>query len=657
MKLLKEAFGHKRPSTIFVVFLAIILPVLLSFLTLPTKNAHASIAGWSAGNIIGDGVFTNAGTLNASEIQQFMNSKVTSCDTNGTQPATDFGRPDLTHAQYASMVGWPAPPYTCLENYSENGLSAAQIVYNVSQQYMINPEVLLVLLQKEQGLVTDTWPLPSQYQTATGYGCPDSTGCSATYYGFTNQVTWAAKMFRAILNQSPTWYSPYVLGNNYVHWNPNTSCGGSTVNIQNLSTAALYDYTPYQPNQAALNAGYGMGDNCSSYGNRNFYLYFTDWFGSTHTSTPYAWRLVGQSAYADSSRTTPLNPGYNGSVIVAPGQTVYMRVQGQNIGYMGWDTNTHLGTSNPTDRSSAFADASWLSPGRIAMTSTSAVPGTVGAFDFSITAPQQAGRYTEYFNLLQENVTWMNDPGMYFTFDVIPRVTPSASATTLTPGQVLDAGNHLISPDMQSVLSMQHDGNLVIYSNFQSTWSSQTPNHPDATYLVMQSDGNLVSYNALNQPIWASGTSGNANAYAALQTDGNLVVYSSTGTPLWNSGTAAHPDYPGRVEQVMPVADLYTGQSLQTVDRKHQLILQSDGNLVLYSSGTPIWASGTHGQNVSRLTMQSDGNLVLYATNGTPIWNSQTMGNPGTFLAIQSDGNLVLYSPSGAIWSSRTVGY
>src|SRR5699024_261440 len=38
---------------------------------------------------------------------------------------------------------------------------------------------------------------------------------------------------------------------------------------------------PYQPNRAALNAGYGTGDGCSAYGNRNFYNYFTDWFGST----------------------------------------------------------------------------------------------------------------------------------------------------------------------------------------------------------------------------------------------------------------------------------------------------------------------------------------------------------------------------------------
>ncbi|MCW2763410.1 MAG: exported protein of unknown function, partial [Marmoricola sp.] len=67
-------------------------------------------------------------------------------------------------------------------------------------------------------------------------------------------------------------------------WSPNSSCGGSTVNIQNRSTQALYNYTPYQPNQSALNAGYGTGDGCGAYGNRNFYLYFTDWFGSVRAN-------------------------------------------------------------------------------------------------------------------------------------------------------------------------------------------------------------------------------------------------------------------------------------------------------------------------------------------------------------------------------------
>ncbi|MCA9328069.1 hypothetical protein KDA14_06070, partial [Candidatus Saccharibacteria bacterium] len=74
---------------------------------------------WKAGRIIDDGVFTNANDMSVADIQNFLNSKVPSCDTNGTQPATEYGRSDLTHAQYAATRGWAGPPYVCLRNYYE----------------------------------------------------------------------------------------------------------------------------------------------------------------------------------------------------------------------------------------------------------------------------------------------------------------------------------------------------------------------------------------------------------------------------------------------------------------------------------------------------------------------------------------------------------
>jgi uncharacterized protein with LGFP repeats len=50
------------------------------------------------------------------------------------------------------------------------------------------------------------------------------------------------------------------------------------VKIQNLATHALYIYTPYTPNDAALANLTGIGDSCSSYGNSNFWEYYTSWF-------------------------------------------------------------------------------------------------------------------------------------------------------------------------------------------------------------------------------------------------------------------------------------------------------------------------------------------------------------------------------------------
>lgn len=260
----------------FVLLGTILLPSII-----PEVQA-APVKGFNAGRIMDDSVFTRKNSMSQSQIQSFLNSKVKTCDTNGTKTSEYGGG---TRAQFGTSQGYP-PPYTCLKNYVQGGKTAARIIRDASQTYSINPQVLLVLLQKEQGLVTDDWPWSIQYRSATGYGCPDTADCNSDYYGFTNQVNQAARMFRNILNQNPDWYTPYQLGNNTIYWSPTLSCGSSTVNIQNLTTVALYSYTPYRPNQAALNAGYGTGNSCSSYGNRNFYLYFTDWFGPTIYSGP-----------------------------------------------------------------------------------------------------------------------------------------------------------------------------------------------------------------------------------------------------------------------------------------------------------------------------------------------------------------------------------
>lgn len=271
-----------RRVLIFLLFISLAAGVAASS---HTVNA-AQVLGFKAGEIMDDVVMTNSKSMTVPQIQNFLNSKVPACDTWGTQPS-EFG--GGTRAEWAASRGI-STPFICLRNYTEGGKSGAQIIYDVAQKYTINPQSLIVLLQKEQGLVTDTWPLPIQYRSATGYGCPDTAPCDSQYYGLINQLDWSAKMFRSIIDQNPNWYSPYFVGNNpRVYWNPDTErCGSAPLNIVNWTTAGLYSYTPYRPNQAALDAGYGLGDSCSAYGNRNFYSYFKDWFGSTQGSPFFA---------------------------------------------------------------------------------------------------------------------------------------------------------------------------------------------------------------------------------------------------------------------------------------------------------------------------------------------------------------------------------
>jgi hypothetical protein len=431
-----------------------------------TASAHAA-GGFIAGNIIDDNVFTNKSSMSSSAIQSFLNGKVPTCDTWGTQPS-EFG--GGTRRQWAEAHGHPAP-YTCLKDYSVNGKSAARIIYDVAQQYSINPQVLIVLLQKEQGLVTDTWPLDIQYKTATGYGCPDTAPCDSQYYGLTNQLTWAAKMYRAILNDSPTWYTPYTLGTNYIQYNPVASCGGSNVYIQNRSTQALYNYTPYQPNAGALNAGWGTAQ-CGSYGNRNFYLYFTSWFGSTHTM-PYAWNLLKQQAYTDQSLSTTLPF----PTVIKSGDRVFMTVVAQNIGTATWKNSgsnpVRLGTSNTQDRTSSFCGAGWINCSRPALLTQSAVkPGQTGTFGFWATAPAQSGSYFEGFNLVAEGVTWLNDPGLYFPINVVDSYRWSTTGLSFYK----DAGRTQPISNDQLMANTKYYVRTTVQNKGNVAWSNTTQN-------------------------------------------------------------------------------------------------------------------------------------------------------------------------------------
>jgi hypothetical protein len=248
---------------------------------LPGKSGALSGNEFNAARIIDDAVFFNPNTMNTGDIQNFLNAKVPTCDTYHTRSGSQND---------------PGPPYICLKDYSQSfnsvsadaycgGItggtkSAANIIFDVSQACGVNPQALVVLLQKEQSLVTDTWPWPIQYRSATGYGCPDTAACDSQYYGFFNQVYNAGRQFKRYVQQ-PHLFNYAVGRNSYIAYNPNGGCGGSNITIQTQATAALYNYTPYQPNQAALNNLYGTGDGCSAYGNRNFWRLFNDWFGST----------------------------------------------------------------------------------------------------------------------------------------------------------------------------------------------------------------------------------------------------------------------------------------------------------------------------------------------------------------------------------------
>jgi len=238
--------------------------------------AEAANASWfNPGQIISDSAFYTSGTMSATDIQRFLNGKVAACRADPTRPGClkDYR---LSTPAVAGVAG------RCASLPAKTNVSAAEIIYDVSIACGISPKVLLVKLQKEQGLVTSTNPSARAYEFALGMDCPDTpAGCSAASAGFFWQLYKGAGQLQWYSNPagSFTWLKPgRTISRPYQANNP--GCGAQSFVLENKATAALYYYTPYVPNQTALGNLYGVGDVCSAYGNRNFFRDYTDWFGS-----------------------------------------------------------------------------------------------------------------------------------------------------------------------------------------------------------------------------------------------------------------------------------------------------------------------------------------------------------------------------------------
>jgi hypothetical protein len=96
---------------------------------------------------------------------------------------------------------------------------------------------------------------------------------------------------------------------------------------------------------------------------------------------------------------------------------------------------------------------------------------------------------------------------------------------------------------------------------------------------------------------------------------------------------------------------LNPGQSAISGNGLFELVMQGDGNLVLYDPGRVArWDSKTAGKPGAWMQAQDDGNVVVYAPGNRSIWITNTDGHAGSSLAVQEDGNIAIYTPK-PIWA------
>ncbi len=143
------------------------------------------------------------------------------------------------------------------------------------------------------------------------------------------------------------------------------------------------------------------------------------------------------------------------------------------------------------------------------------------------------------------------------------------------------------------------------------------------------------------------------------------VVYRQDASWLFEPFTGAAAS--NAKSQLLAGESLAAGQKLSSTNGAYSLIMQADGNVVIYASDNkPVWATQTqHKSNGGKFTLQTDGNLVLYkSADNSSLWSSETHAFFDKKFAsadmkpvkavLENDGALVLYSGSNKkVWSSK----
>jgi len=120
--------------------------------------------------------------------------------------------------------------------------SAAEIIYDAAQTYQINPQGIIVLLQKEQGLITKEAANQKRLDWATGYavcdGCHLNSPKVKKYKGFGKQVDNGAGALRFYKENMDRYGFIKNIGQPY-------EISKELVIPENAATASLYTYTPH----------------------------------------------------------------------------------------------------------------------------------------------------------------------------------------------------------------------------------------------------------------------------------------------------------------------------------------------------------------------------------------------------------------------------
>lgn len=228
--------------------------------------------------LIEDKVFSDIQTFGGAEgIQKFLTVKNSVLANTSAEFLAKLKEPQSTELKQG--LEDPRPNLGRLR-------TAAELIWDASIQSGLNPQVILVTLNKEQGLITsandyDSAKLQKALDRAMGFDCPDAAGCGNLFPGFyyqlfgnydstNNRYLGATKSLMKSFTTNGG-RGPAIDGVTSRVGQAITldnTMGGyenilpeQTITLGNNATAALYRYTPHVFN-----------------GNYNFWKFFNGWF-------------------------------------------------------------------------------------------------------------------------------------------------------------------------------------------------------------------------------------------------------------------------------------------------------------------------------------------------------------------------------------------
>ncbi len=544
---------------------------MASSFMLMTRSAGAS---FNANNIMDDGVFDNVNTMNASQIDAWLNNNFGSSSCISTDHGFSAPQP----------IGYSPTGPTATGGFSYGGnVSAGTVIYDAAKVYGINPQVLLTTLEAQEGLLDGTGYYgctPTAYTQAMGYDCPDG-GSIYQYSGFElyaingTPVTSTGSTGTCVDNAATAGFSRQVVvaawqlsydqqrseGN--VNWNVQVSnfplsgdiwdnsddppsCYPYLMTQGTFERSTSSNYCPSSSttpgNQAVYYSGNATIDGTNIYldngataalydytphfaGNENFDSLFEQYFGGIYAS-PYVAVYYNQSSYPQ------INQGQQATVFISY----------QNVGSMPWyDDNSlnsapagtdpvHLATANSLNRISEFS-AGWPSPNRpdvnfsavylsdgltLASNQNIVEPGQIAEFSFTVTDPTflSAGTYQEYFQPIVEGTTDGLFPDTNTFLDIT--VNPATSVTLTS-----QSANPTLYDNVPSAayVEYQNTGNVPLYDNIS------LPTAPAGTYpLHLATTNPLNSCSAFTGSDWSSCSRPSTNFAAVYESDGTTLA-------------------------------------------------------------------------------------------------------------------------------------